>query len=206
MALASPCAVPKFWNLLSDADRYQYMYIRARLSNVTTKTQRYKRIENFTDCLAVVKSFAVRGDADDWKRCLVCGVGWPSDKEVAINTHQLKILISKCKSSINGSLLKMGYTGIMPRGQASRSLEQLFPILRENHGDIRQWTIRQNSGPVSAEASPIPMIQETAGVHHQAIEDVLVENIQHEDAIYGQSSTEICSWGGMFDDAIDFGW
>lgn len=89
-----------------------------------------------------IKNYAIRGDMDDWKRCLVCGICWLPEG-IGINTHQLRILIFKCKSSINGSLQKMRYTFNLGRSEAGNAVARYMPILRNNSSELRQWTVRQ---------------------------------------------------------------
>ncbi|OHT05304.1 hypothetical protein TRFO_27001 [Tritrichomonas foetus] len=135
---------PKYWNLLSETDRYQYSIMRAEMSSPSNKNQRNKRIETFTDALDKIKKFAIREDNDDWKRCLVCGICWLPEG-IAINTHQLRILIFKCKSSINGSLQKMGFNVNLGRTDAANAMVNSIPFLKDNSSELRQWTVRKKS-------------------------------------------------------------
>jgi hypothetical protein len=50
--------------------------------------------------LTTVRNFVMWNETDDWKRALVCGICW-LNADIAINTRQLRLLLSKCKSSIN---------------------------------------------------------------------------------------------------------
>lgn len=133
---------PKYWSILNDYDKYQYNCLRATLSVNYAKNQRNKRVENFTEILEIIKRFCVRGDGDDWRRFLACGYCCiPSG--IAINTRQLKLLVFKCKSSINGSLHKMGLSSNVARAETTNQLLKAIPVLRENVNELRQWTIRQ---------------------------------------------------------------
>ncbi|EAX96201.1 hypothetical protein TVAG_000300 [Trichomonas vaginalis G3] len=134
--------LPKYWQILSDFDKYQYNCLRANLSANYSKNQRNKRIENFTEILEIIRRFCVRGDGDDWRRFLVCGYCCFPDG-IAINTRQLKLLIFKCKSSINGSLHKMGLSSNIAKNEATNSLIMAIPILRDNINEMRQWTVRK---------------------------------------------------------------
>lgn len=140
--VSSAFMLPKYWNLMSDADKYQYNRIRAAMSSPNNKNQRNKRIETFSESLEIIKKFAVRGDADDWRRCLTCGVCWLPEG-LAINTHQLKLMIFKCKSSINGSLQKMGFNVSLGRTEAATAMVSGIPFLKENSAELRQWTVRR---------------------------------------------------------------
>lgn len=144
MIVNSYCFFPKYWNLLDGEDRYKYTIMRAEMSSPSNKNQRNKRIETFSEALDKIKKFAIRNDSDDWKRCLVCGICWLPEG-IAINTHQLKILIFKCKSSINGSLQKMGYNVNLGRTEAASAMTSSIPFLKNSSSELRQWTVRKKS-------------------------------------------------------------
>ena len=133
---------PQFIKLLSDADVAAYNKLRSDLSSPNCRNRRNKRLETFSEMLNSIQSFAIRKDDDDWKRCLVCGVLWLTNG-IAINTRQLRLLINKCKSSINGSLHRMGYSTVMCRGDTSNQLVEMIPLLKNNFPELRQWTVRQ---------------------------------------------------------------
>ena len=134
--------LPKYIHLLSEADKVGYQFLQSKLSLSIAKIQRNKRVESFADLIDTIKQYCIRGDVNDWRRCLVCGICWLGDS-IAINTHQLKMLIFKCKSSINGSLHKMGYSANVNRNIAISMLLYYFPMLQSNINDLRAWTVRQ---------------------------------------------------------------
>ena len=139
-------STPRFFSLLSSSDQRDYLSLKDSLASTGVRNRRGKRLESFAEYLSSIKKFCVRGDEDDWKRCLVCGVCWVTTGSLAINTRQLRLLIDKCKSSINGSLHKMGYsTSSSCRGDASSSLIDRLPILKGNFSELRQWTVRQQT-------------------------------------------------------------
>jgi hypothetical protein len=106
--------------------------------------------------LDAIKTFAIHDDENDWKRCLVCGVIWLPGS-IAINTRQLRLLIDKCKSSINGSLHRMGYSSVTSRGDTSKQLIESVPQLRGNFGELRQWTVRQIGAQTPQPAMPVTL-------------------------------------------------
>lgn len=136
-----PADLPKFWGLLKPADMQQYICIRSALMSPYGKNYRNK-IENFGDVLQLLKGFCVKMDGDDWKRFLVAGICFFIDGSIAINTHQLRLFIGKCKSSINGSLHKLGYIYSVERSEAIKSITNLIPALKDNTVELRQWTFR----------------------------------------------------------------
>lgn len=148
-------AMPKFWGILSDSDRALYGLMRVTMASPNHKNQRNRRIETFSDSLAIIKGFSMRGDDHDWRRCLVCGVAWLPEG-LAINTHQLRLLVFKCKSSINGSLQKMGYASSLGRTETTNAMIRAFPALKNNTSELRQWTVRvhENESRLPSPYSP----------------------------------------------------
>ena len=144
-------SIPQFWWLLSDEDRCKYTCLKIAISSRSLKSQRNKRVETFNEILSEIQSFVVRGTKDDAVRGLACGVFWLAEG-IAINTHQLRHLISKCKSSINGSLQKMGYSTSLGRTEAAIAISNAFPILKDNSTELRKWTVRKMTKNMCFEA------------------------------------------------------
>jgi hypothetical protein len=132
---------PKYYDLLSIEDQEQYNTLRATLSSQLCRNRRGRRLENFTEMLTTIQTFCIRHNEDDWKRCVVCGVCWLA-AGIAINNRQLSILIDKCKSSINGSLQKMGYSTLQSRTESTGPLCEAMPVLKDNFNELREWTVR----------------------------------------------------------------
>lgn len=188
--------IPKFWGLLSNADRYQYMYLRNALSSQSGKSIRNKRVENFAETLQAIKQFCIRGDGHDWCRFLVAGICWLPEGGIAVNTHQLRLLVVKCKSSINGSLHKMGYNYGMERPEAAAAIIRQIPLLKDNPAELRQWTARLDQ-PVACSpptTSPISQPQNIQVPQPQNVEIFVQEAIapQH-DLVSNQSKDVVCS-------------
>jgi hypothetical protein len=86
----------------------------------------------------------MKRDDDDWKRSLVCGLYWPAtEASIAVNIRQLRFLISKCKSSINGSFQRLGFSIVPAGADGSAAILTYLPILKDSLADLRQWTIRR---------------------------------------------------------------
>ena len=134
--------LPNYFELLNQQDKESYYTLQKNLSSSECRNCRNKRLDNFANMLEVIKQFSMRNDEDDWKRLLVCGVCWISDG-IAINTHQLSILLGKCKSSVNGSLQRLEYVPFPCSAAASTELIDQIPKIKENYGELRQWTLRK---------------------------------------------------------------
>lgn len=141
---------PMFFDLLSDEDKEKYLSIRETISNSDKRYKKNKRIESLQESLDMIQKYCMRNDSDDWKRCLVCGVCWMG-QDIAINTRQLRLLVDKCKSSINGALSKMGYSTAPIKSSITAALLTYIPFLKGNFVEQRQWTVRRK-----IQFSPMP--------------------------------------------------
>jgi hypothetical protein len=137
-------SLPDHWDLLSDDDKLAYVRLRRYFSTGPSKHVRNSRIDTFEGMIESIRSFAERGDETDWCRFLVCGVCW-MENAIAINTRQLRVLVSKCKSSINGCFQQMGYTTSMSHCESWKVLFRRIPLLKDSFAELRQWTIRYKS-------------------------------------------------------------
>jgi hypothetical protein len=157
--VAPVVSLPLYWSLLSDADKLTYANVRAALSSSACKHRRHHSSEINLDILSTLHSFIMRGDADDWKRALVCGVCWLPGA-VAINTRQLRLLLSRCKSSINSMFQNIG-SGIVPTTTDFRgALAAFFSPIKDSLSELRKWTIRAARG---APRPPPPFQPDQAG-------------------------------------------
>lgn len=150
---------PMFMNILSAEDKTAYEELQNVLAAPDHRYNRNKRIVTFQDMLAQIKAFCVRGDSNDWKRYLVCGICWIG-ADIAINTRQLRVLLGKSKSTINGAFSKMGYE-TLPFKNNDSALQEKIPFLKGNFSESRQWTVRRNtqtsmSEPEKLDAAPSP--------------------------------------------------
>jgi hypothetical protein len=143
--MAAP-TLPRHWELLSCDDQAKYLALQQSLATPSQKNRRNRSVDTFPQTLETIKSFVNRNDGDDWKRSVVCGVCWlNSEGTVALNIRQLRVLVSKCKSSINGSFQFLGFDLVSAGMECSISLGKYLPVLHDNFQELRQWTIRKNA-------------------------------------------------------------
>jgi hypothetical protein len=140
----------RHWNLLSAADQEVLSGIRVALSAPSLQNKRNRRVADLREIIDTLKIFQFHSQEDTWKRCLVTGFV-ELDDSIAINVGQLHTLIYKCKSSINGSLRRMGYSVNVNTVAAFNKLFNVIPALRRNPAELRQWTIRQHSDALPAD-------------------------------------------------------
>lgn len=145
-------SLPNYFERLSDEDKKTYIFLRNAFSQPSCKNRRNKSSETFNEIVKALKAFVVQNNSGDVDRALVCGICFLGEA-IAINTRQLRLLISKCKSSINGSFQALGY-GTVPSGSdCTAALIRFFPFMKDNFSELRQWTIRQKVN----ETNSLPM-------------------------------------------------
>jgi hypothetical protein len=130
--------------LLSDDDKTVYRCLAAAIAAPSRRKKRNTRAEDFRQIWEAIECFENHDSENQWARCLVCGICRLTDR-IAVNTGQLKRLVFKCKSSINGALAGLGWDTIVTNPGAADQLMEQIPHLRKNPKEARQWTIRTAS-------------------------------------------------------------
>jgi hypothetical protein len=121
------------------------------------------------DGINKVRNFIERTQDDSWKRALVCGIFFLSDS-LALNIRQLRLLIGKCKSSINGSLYRLGYAAQSSSRDGEQEFLSRLPVTLRDSLDLKTWTIRRTTEArprrVPSPPPPEPNVSvETEAVH-----------------------------------------
>jgi len=136
--------LPMYWNLISGDDQRRYTQMRHTLSSSACKHRRNHAREMTQDVVMTIRAFVIQGNDDDWKRALVCGICWLAHG-VALNTQQLRLLLSRCKSSVNAMFQSIGFVTGRTTVDHAGALATFFPrtpgtvdILPH----LRQWTMR----------------------------------------------------------------
>jgi hypothetical protein len=157
-------ALPEQFSLLSEADQTRYRELRSIVGSRDTRYNRFRRLDTLSESLSRIRSFCIRGDAGDSLRCLVCGICWLSTTDVAINIRHLRLLLNKSKSTINGALLKMGYSPVPLKSEEGERLMTLIPQLKDHYLDLRLWSIRRilRNDPKPRAPLEVPIIQKAA--------------------------------------------
>lgn len=133
--------LPAHWEFLSEEDKSEYIGIRNRFHDEIAKSKRGERIDIFITRLKIIRDFIEKEPNDQWKRIVVCGIMFLNDA-LGINIQQLRILMGKCKSSINGSLQQLGYIAKPLTHDIDQEITKKVPLLKEDHFQLKKWTIR----------------------------------------------------------------
>jgi hypothetical protein len=136
-------STPDFFERLSTSDQAGYLVLQSDLSRTELRYNRFHRLETVQSIFDAARAFCQRGDHQDGTRCAACGIAWLPGDEIALNTRQLRILIAKSKSSINGAIAKMNYAAVPSHEGEIERLCIAMPVLRGHPRAVRQWTIRR---------------------------------------------------------------
>lgn len=166
--------MPLFWEYLNEQDKEDYLKMRTALSSPACKHRRHHSSELNREIVNTIKNYVIRNDGDDWRRALVSGIVWLPNA-IAINTRQLRLLLSKCKSSINALFQHMGYVTIPTTNDYSSSLVSVFPLLKDNFNELRKWTIRL----VASTQQQLVSKQQQNLLQHRQQQIVVQNNPQH---------------------------
>jgi hypothetical protein len=146
--------------LLTEDDRRAYEELHHEMEQMATRTPRKQLGAMFKDVIAKIHRFAIHNDGNDAIRCLVCGIVWLEDA-LGISTRRLTKLIGRCKSSTNAGLQSFGYETVPTTPEHLALLVKVFPFLRENVSEMRQWTIRDRvfiASTMESEVKPKPRV------------------------------------------------
>lgn len=140
--------MPNHFQLLSPRDLEEYILLRHKFSDeMTKKSRKGERLDSFVAKLKDIRTYIEKGDGDDWKRSLACGIIF-LEKSIAINIYHFRILLGKCKSSINGSLQQLGYVAIPSGRDMGQEILTKIPLFKKDPGELKKWTIRENQSGV----------------------------------------------------------
>ena len=137
---------PLHWDLLCESDKAIYEKMLSVLSAPKVHSRKNTKLTEFKDALDAIKIFEDHEPEEKWKRCLVCGVCF-FEAGIAVNITQLRKLILKCKSSINGCLNEMGYSIVVSKVNGCSELFSIIPYLNKNYSELKCWTVRMYSKP-----------------------------------------------------------
>lgn len=134
---------PLYFDMMTGEEQNEYKELQRNVGSHAHRYCRNKRLVTLQEQFKAIKPFCIRGNQRDSLRCLVCGICWLPDNIIAINTRQLRVLIAKSKSSINGSLARMKYEPVASREPETQMLLDAIPFLKGHYLELRQWTVRR---------------------------------------------------------------
>jgi hypothetical protein len=130
------------WTSLLTEDRRAYATMREQFQG-RRPAEKFQNAMLFRTEIQSIIEFIERSPIGREHRSIVCGLA-SAGPFVTVNTRQLKALIGRCKSSINGSFQSLGYLAVKTRSKARECVLAILPSLKLDRGAARQWTVRFN--------------------------------------------------------------
>jgi hypothetical protein len=127
------------WASLSPDDRQEFLRLRTLFHDHAKLQPKDRRSMSFSQDLLVLLEFIERSSAGREDRAILVGLAF-AGPYICVNTRQLKALMGRCKSSINGSFHVLGYASM--KSKASECLAAVLPSLTKEPPLLRQWTVR----------------------------------------------------------------
>jgi hypothetical protein len=141
----APAHVPEpFWQELSDEDQQAFLALYQSLRRECAITSKDRRAITFHRELISVVKFLERSPDGIRSRALVAGVCF-AGPVVLMDTRMLKMLLGRCKSSINGCFQNLGFTALRSKSKARLCVTTMLPTLQRHPDCLRQWTARHMS-------------------------------------------------------------
>jgi hypothetical protein len=129
------------WQSLSEDDRVEYFRLRTSFQQNPKVSSKDRRVIAFPREIHAVLRYLERSPENMEARCIITGLCFVGPV-VCINTRQLKRLLNRCKSSINGSFQQLGYVAFRTKSKARSCAVAALPALERDQNLLRQWTCR----------------------------------------------------------------
>jgi hypothetical protein len=124
-------------DMFSPQDQFGIQTLHPCIDGPESRHSRRQRIALLQSWLTSLQSFCICNDESDWICCLVCGIPWLSRDEITVNARNLKTILGKNKSSINGALALMDYVDIPPRIEQITRTSSVIPYHAAHNTELR---------------------------------------------------------------------
>jgi hypothetical protein len=135
------------------SDQSEYVYLASHFAASDDRNKRNLGLPTFVKHLGMIHSFVCRGDGYDALRGFLCGIEFGCNSFL-VNTRQLKALMSRSKSCMNGCFQKLGYVVCRPARDIPTLFGQMLPNFACEVLTARQWCIRRAAGPSAVYFQP----------------------------------------------------
>jgi hypothetical protein len=152
---------------LSENDRLVYYRLKDEFALPRWRAPRHGAAQTFHKMLQTLKQFVMKNDEEDAQRAAVVGIIW-TETGVVINASRLSEVLSRSKSSINGSFHSLGY-GTLPIGHGiPTELLCAFPLGHRNFSVLRHWTVRRLIEQSTKEIGLTEIVRDSLQEQHNA--------------------------------------
>lgn len=139
--MAVPNAVPEYiWSSLTQNDKETYLKLKESFyySNSPILCKE-KDKSTFPSELETIRAYIDSDSIGVEERSIAVGISF-QPSFLSVNIQRLKILLNRCKSSINKGFQQINY--ISEKSRVKTHVVKSIPLLSMHPEEIRQWTIR----------------------------------------------------------------
>jgi hypothetical protein len=156
-------------NQLSLSDQAELMHLVTHFASSDDRNKRNLGLSTFVKHLGLIHSFVCRGDSSDALRGAICGIEF-ADHSFLINTGQLKKLMFRSKSCMNGCFQRLGYSVCKPIKDLGSVFAQIFPQFNTQLFTSRQWCVRRAGASSIVSFSPNVTLEIAIGTEKETQE------------------------------------
>jgi hypothetical protein len=138
---------------LSHADQADYLQLANFFAFCDDRNKRNLGMSTFAKHLDMIHSFVCRGDACDTIRGVVCGIEFGTNSFL-LNTRELKRLMFRSKSCMNGCFQRLGYTVCRPSRDLPSLFAEIVPGCGSHFFTARQWCVRKAGAAAQVTFAP----------------------------------------------------
>jgi hypothetical protein len=137
-----PLQISPLAGRLSLSDQAEFIRLMSHFACSDERNRRNLGLSTFVKHLGMIHSFVCRGDSFDALRGAVCGIEF-GQQSFLINTRQLKKLMCRSKSCMNGCFQRLGYAVCRPARDLGALFAQVFSRRAAQVFSSRQWCVRR---------------------------------------------------------------
>jgi hypothetical protein len=143
---------------LPAADQAGYVQLVNYFARSEDRNKRNLGTSTFAKHLAMIHAFVCKGDKFDSLRGLLCGIEFGTNS-ILTSTTDLKRLMVRSKSSINGCFQRLGCTIVRPALDISTIFGRILPGCPSHFFTTRHWCVRLAGEGTELSLSPMANIE-----------------------------------------------
>jgi hypothetical protein len=152
---------------LPPSDQADYLQLVNFFAYSDDRNKRYLGMSTFAKHLEMIHSFVCRGDSCDSIRGVLCGIEF-GDHSFLINTRQLKRLMFRSKSCMNGCFQRLGYSVCRPSRDLPSLFAEIVPGCGPHFFTARQWCVRKAGPAIQVTFAPSTSVDLVGGLEESS--------------------------------------
>jgi hypothetical protein len=133
------------WSSLSPQERSEYLDLKYHFHHDLAPNEKDRNLRHFRKDVHSILDFINSTTGNREHRAIVCGLA-AHGRFLCIHQSQLKQFMGRCKSSINGSFRRLGFSQLDVKRDSLSNLVAALPSLEYEPSAQKQWSVRQRLG------------------------------------------------------------